>query len=98
MSISQMDVPTRQSYTMAVVDPDERTATAGITNVARTTAAAISPALAGMAISTGALGAPFFIAGLLKVAYDGLIYMTFRSVHPPEERRAVRRPRTASSS
>ncbi len=91
MSISQMDVPTRQSYTMAVVDPDERTATAGITNVARTTAAAISPAFVGMAFSAGALGVPFFIAGGLKVLYDGLIYATFRKVHPPEE---IRRRRT----
>jgi MFS family permease len=86
MSISQMDVPTRQSYTMAVVDPEERTATAGITNVARTTAAAISPAFVGMAFSAGALGLPFFIAGGLKVVYDGLIYLTFRGVRPPEEK------------
>jgi MFS family permease len=85
MSISQMDVPTRQSYTMAVVDPDERTATAGITNVARTTTSAISPAFAGMAISAAALGAPFFVAGALKIVYDGLIWLTFRNVRPPEE-------------
>ena len=92
MSISQMDVPTRQSYTMAVVDPDERTATAGITNVARTTTAAISPALAGMAFSAGALGLPFLLAGALKIVYDTLIYLTFRGVHPPEEE-AIRRKR-----
>ncbi|MGH2377598.1 MAG: MFS transporter [Candidatus Limnocylindria bacterium] len=85
MSVSQMDVPTRQSYTMAVVDPDERTATAGITNVARTTATAISPMFAGMALNVAALGIPFFIAGGLKILYDGLIYLTFRDVHPPEE-------------
>jgi MFS family permease len=85
MSISQMDVPTRQSYTMAIVDPEERTATAGITNVARTTAAAISPAFVGMAFSAGALGLPFFIAAGLKILYDGLIYATFRGVRPPEE-------------
>jgi MFS family permease len=85
MSVSQMDVPTRQSYTMAVVDPDERTATAGITNVARTTASAISPTFAGMAFTAAALGVPFFIAGGLKILYDGLIYVTFRNVHPPEE-------------
>jgi MFS family permease len=91
MSISQMDVPTRQSYTMAVVDPEERTATAGITNVARTTAAAISPAFVGMAFSAGVLGMPFFIAGGLKILYDGLIYATFRGVHPPEERSRRRR-------
>ena len=85
MSISQMDVPTRQSYTMAVVDADERTATAGITNVARTTASAISPTLAGIAFGAAALGLPFFVAGGLKIVYDGLIYLTFRGVRPPEE-------------
>ncbi|TMB61541.1 MAG: MFS transporter [Chloroflexi bacterium] len=95
MSISQMDVPTRQSYTMAVVDPDERTATAGITNVARTTTSAISPAIAGVAFSAGALSAPFFIAGVLKILYDGLIYVTFRNVHPPEERDRLERRRAA---
>ena len=85
MSVSQRDVPTRQSYTMAVVDPDERTATAGITNVARTTASAISPTFAGIAFSVAALGIPFFVAGGLKILYDALIYATFRNVHPPEE-------------
>ena len=88
MSISQMDVPTRQSYTMAVVDPDERTATAGITNVARTTTSAIAPTLAGMAFSAAALSVPFFVAGGLKILYDVLIYLTFRGVRPPEEGRA----------
>jgi MFS family permease len=95
MTISQMDVPTRQSYTMAIVDPRERTATAGITNVARTTAAAISPAFVGMAFSAGALGLPFFIAAGLKIVYDGLIYATFRGVRPPEE--TARRDRARSS-
>jgi MFS family permease len=91
MSLSQMDVPTRQSYAMAVVDPDERIATAGITNVARTTASAISPTIAGMAFSAAALSAPFFAAGALKIVYDGLIWLTFRHVRPPEEieRRSV---------
>jgi MFS family permease len=86
MSVSQMDVPTRKSYTMAVVDPDERTAAAGITNVARTAASALAPALSGAALGVGGFGLPFFIAGGLKVLYDGLIYATFRNVHPPEER------------
>jgi predicted MFS family arabinose efflux permease len=92
MSISQMDVPTRQSYAMAVVSPDERTATAGITNVARTTTSAIAPALAGAAFAGGAFSLPFFIAGALKIVYDGLMYVTFRKVTPPEEtaRRARR--------
>jgi MFS family permease len=86
MSISQMDVPTRQSYTMAVVDPDERTAAAGITNVARNAASALSPALAGWAFSVAALGLPFFVAGALKVGYDILVFRAFRNVRPPEER------------
>ena len=85
MSISQMDVPTRQSYTMAVVDPDERTAAAGITNVARSAAAAVSPVLTGYAFSVAALGLPFFVAGGLKVAYDLLVYRTFATVRTPEE-------------
>ncbi len=87
MSISQMDVPTRQSYTMAVVDPDERTATAGLTNVARTTSAAFSPLLTGLAFAAGSFALPFVLAGALKVAYDGLLYVTFRGVRPPEESR-----------
>ncbi len=93
MSISQMDVPTRQSYTMAVVDPDERTATAGLTNVARTTATAISPTFAGLAFNAAALGLPFFLAGGIKVIYDLAMFFTFRNVHPPEE--ADRRRRRA---
>ena len=85
MSISQMDVPTRQSYSMAIVDPDERTATAGITNVARSMASAISPTLTGFAFSVAALGVPFFLAGGLKIVYDVLVYRTFRGIRPPEE-------------
>lgn len=85
MSVSQMDVPTRQSYTMAVVDPDERTATAGITNVARSAATAVSPTISGLALSVAALGAPFLIAGGLKIVYDVLFYATFRRLRPPEE-------------
>lgn len=98
MSISQMDVPTRQSYTMAVVDPDERTATAGITNVARTTASAISPTITGIAFSAAALSAPFFLATALKIAYDGLIYLTFRNIHPPEEAEMRRRRAAARTA
>lgn len=96
MSVSQMDVPTRRSYTMAVVDADERTAAAGITNVARTAASALSPVLSGAAVGAGALGLPFFVAGGLKVLYDGLVYLTFRDLRPPEEqeRLAARSSRT----
>ena len=85
MSISQMDVPTRQSYTMAVVDPDERTATAGLTNVARTASSAFSPLVTGVAFAAGSFALPFVLAGALKIAYDGLIYVAFRGVRPPEE-------------
>jgi MFS family permease len=85
MSISQMDVPTRQSYTMAVVAPDERTPTAGVLNLARVAATAVSPALAGFAFSVAALGLPFYLAGGLKVGYDLLIWRTFRGIRPPEE-------------
>jgi len=68
-----------------VVDADERTATAGITNVARTSASAIAPTVAGIAFGAAAFSLPFFAAAGLKIVYDGLIYLTFRNVHPPEE-------------
>jgi MFS family permease len=97
MSISQMDVPTRKSYTMAVVDPDERTATAGITNMARSAASAVSPVFSGFAFSGAALGLPFFVAGGLKIIYDLLVYQTFRDVHPPEEQ-ARRSPKVYARS
>jgi MFS family permease len=88
-SLSQMDVPTRQSYVMAVVDPDERSAAAGVTNIARTTGAAISPSISSVLIGTAGLGAlPFFLAGGMKIVYDLLMYRDFSKVRPPEERRA----------
>ena len=86
-SISQMDVPTRQSYIMAVVSPEERSAAAGITSVARTTGAAISPLFVGFMFARPALiNLPFFIAGTLKITYDLLLYKAFVAVQPPEER------------
>lgn len=85
-SISQMDVPTRQSYTMAVVPPEERSAAGGFTGVARTTGAAISPLLAGFLFARPSLiSAPFFIAGTLKIIYDILLYYSFQKLRPPEE-------------
>jgi len=85
-SISQMDVPTRQSYTMAVVPAEERSAAGGFTGVARTTGAAISPLLAGFLFARPSLiSLPFFIAGALKVFYDLLLYFAFRKLRPPEE-------------
>ena len=77
-SISQMDVPTRQSYTMAVVAPDERSAASGVTSIARSVGAAISPALAGMFLAAPSLlSAPFLVAGGLKIVYDLLLYRSF---------------------
>jgi MFS family permease len=85
-SISQMDVPTRQSYTMAVVRPEERSAAAGITGVARTIGAAIPPTFVGLMFARPRLiNLPFFIAGTLKIAYDLLLYRQFVAIQPPEE-------------
>jgi MFS family permease len=85
-SISQMDVPTRQSYTMAVVSPDERSAAAGVTGIARTTGAALSPVFTGPLLASPALlSVPFFLAGGLKIVYDLLLYRRFRAARLPEE-------------
>jgi MFS family permease len=85
-SISQMDVPARQSYIMAVVSPEERSAAGGITGVARTIGAAISPLFVGFMFARPSLiNLPFFIAGTLKIVYDLLLYKQFVSVRPPEE-------------
>jgi MFS family permease len=86
-SISQMDVPTRQSYTMAVVSPEERSAAAGITGIARTTGASLSPVFTGPLLANALLlNAPFFISGILKILYDLLLYRSFRNLRPPEEK------------
>ncbi len=86
MSLSQMDVPTRQSYIVAVVDPEERTAAASLTNVARNVAQATTPGLAGYAMEVLSLGLPFLLGGGLKIVYDLLLLAAFRHVKPPEER------------
>ena len=87
-SISQMDVPTRQSYIMAVVAPEERSAAAGVTGVARTTGAAFAPVFAGLLFAHPSLiNLPFFIAGTLKIAYDVLLYRAFAHLPPPDETR-----------
>jgi MFS family permease len=83
--LSQLDVPTRQSYTMAIVAPEERAAVAGLTSVARNAAAAVAPAFAGLTLAVPALGVPFLVAGGLKIAYDVLLLVLFRLVRPPEE-------------
>jgi MFS family permease len=91
-SLSQMDVPTRQSYVMAVVDPGERSAAAGVTGIARTTGAALSPILSAPLVASGGLtSVPFYLAGGLKIAYDLLLYRAFRAGHAPDERRPVQR-------
>jgi MFS family permease len=84
--LSQLDVPTRQSYTMAVVDPDERAASAGILSVARNIGAAIAPVFTGAVLAVPAVGLPFLLAGGLKIVYDVWIFTVFRHVKPPEEK------------
>jgi MFS family permease len=85
-TISQMDVPTRQSYVMAVVSPDERSAAAGVTAVARSVGAAAAPVLAGLFLGSVALASvPFFLSGGLKIVYDLLLYRSFRALPPQED-------------
>jgi MFS family permease len=85
-SISQMDVPARQSYVMAVVTPEERSAAGGVTGVARTIGAAISPLFVGLMFARPALiSLPFFIAGTVKIVYDLLLYRSFIALRAPEE-------------
>jgi predicted MFS family arabinose efflux permease len=84
-SLSQMDVPTRQSYLMSMVPESDRTPAAGISNVSRTTAQSVSPSLAGYLINTLWLGSPFLFAGTLKIAYDLTLYRVFHKVKPPQE-------------
>jgi MFS family permease len=84
-SLSQMDVPTRQSYTMAVVDPGERAAAASVTGVARSVSSSGSPVLAGLLLNATTFGWPLVISGALKSAYDLLLLARFRGVRPGEE-------------
>ena len=84
-ALSQMDVPTRSSYVMAVVSPSERAAAASITSVPRSLASAISPLAAGYLLQISTFGWPFLIGGVLKIVYDLLLLGMFRAVRPPEE-------------
>ena len=85
-SISQMDVPTRQSYTMAVVSEDERSAASGVTTIARSVGASVSPVFTGFFLASPTLlSLPFLLAGGLKIVYDILVYGSFRGLKPPEE-------------
>jgi hypothetical protein len=85
-ALSQMDVPTRTSYVMAVVTPPERTAAAGFTAVPRSLAAAASPAIAGAIFAAGYQEVPLIACGVLKIVYDFALLAGFRHVKPPEER------------
>ncbi len=91
-SLVEMDVPTRQSYVMAVVRPEERTIAAGVTSLVRLGGWAIGPVFAGALMSGPALGAPLVAGAGLKIAYDVLLYGAFRRLEPPEERREPQRP------
>jgi MFS family permease len=84
-ALSQMDVPTRSSYVMAVVSPGERAAAASITSVPRSLASAISPLIAGYLLGVSTFGWSLVIAGGVKIVYDILLLVTFRTVRPPEE-------------
>jgi MFS family permease len=84
-ALSQMDVPTRSSYVMAVVSPPERSAAASVTAVPRSLASAVSPLLAGYLLSLSGFGWPLVVAGSLKIIYDLLLLKMFKAVAPPEE-------------
>ena len=81
-ALSQMDVPTRSAYVMSIVTPAERPAAAGFTAVPRSLAAALAPALSRMLLGLGWLGAPLVARGLLKIAYDLSLLVSFRRVRP----------------
>jgi MFS family permease len=82
----EMDVPTRQSYVMAVVPPEDRTVASGVTHIVRTAGWAVAPSIAGVFMQRLSLLAPLIVGASLKIAYDVLLYAVFRSVKPPEER------------
>jgi predicted MFS family arabinose efflux permease len=81
----EMDVPTRQSYVMAMVRPQERTFASGLTHLVRIGGWAVAPALAGLSMQSLALGAPLVVGAAMKIGYDLLLYASFRSIRPPEE-------------
>lgn len=85
MFLSHMDIPTRQSYVVAIVKPEERTAVAGITNLSRNIPFSASPTIVGYFFQYVSLAFPFFFAGTLKTIYDLLLYKNFKQIKPPEE-------------
>lgn len=89
--LSQMDVPTRSSYVVAIVEPDERTAATGLTSLVRTITQAFGPVFAGFALQFMNTGAPFFLGGGLKIVYDLALYYNFRTLRTPEEQARYRR-------
>jgi predicted MFS family arabinose efflux permease len=88
----EMDVPTRQSYVMAVVRPEERTVASGATHLVRMAAWAVAPAFAGLFMNRASAAAPFLIGAAMKIAYDLLLYAAFRRLRPPEEAALTSRP------
>jgi MFS family permease len=84
-ALSQMDVPVRNSYVMAVVSPAERPAAASVTAVPKSLAAALSPLLSGWLLTLSAFGWPLVIGGALKSVYDVLFLLMFKTIRPPEE-------------
>jgi len=88
-SLVEMDVPTRQSYVMAIVPPNRRTYASGVTNLTRTVGWAVGPPIAGAIMQSVSLAAPIFIGGTMKIAYDIVLYRSFRRIRPPEEERSM---------
>lgn len=83
--INDMDIPTRQAYSMAIVPPEARVATAGVTNLGRTAAQTVAPLIAGPIAQTAALGVPIIIGAVIKLLYNAALYIMFRSVREPDE-------------
>jgi len=81
----EMDVPTRQSYVMAIVPPEERTFASGVTNLVRLGGWAVAPAFAGALMQGASLGAPLLVGAGMKILYDLVLYVSFREEHPPEQ-------------
>ena len=84
-ALVEMDVPTRQSYLMAIVRPEERTLASGVTSVTRNLGWAVGPSLAGVLMQQVAMSAPLYVGSALKIAYDLILYRSFRNIRPPEE-------------
>jgi predicted MFS family arabinose efflux permease len=80
-----MDVPTRQSYVMAVVRPEERTVASGVTQLVRLCGWAVGPTIAGALMGEGRLALPLWIGAVMKIVYDVVLYTAFRNLKPPEE-------------